>query len=165
MEIKQLKVSDSESLVKIRLESLRNNPEAYSSSYEEVKVQPLELHESRLQSQESFTFGAFDEEQLIGTVALVKENRQKLRHRANIVSMYVIPTKRRLGVGMKLLQAAIEKARILDNIEQLHLTVASENKSAVQLYAQAGFEEYGTEKKALKIDNNYVDVKYMVLYL
>jgi ribosomal protein S18 acetylase RimI-like enzyme len=152
--------------MKIRLKALRNNPEAFGSSYEEEKDRPVELYRQRLTSDESFTYGAFHHNQLVGTVTLVKEKYFKFRHRANIVAMYVTPENRSKGIGRLLLVEAINQAKTIGKIEQLNLSVVTTNKPAKKLYTSLGFEVYGTEKRALKLDERtYLDEHHMVLFL
>ncbi|MCT8138304.1 GNAT family N-acetyltransferase [Anaerobacillus sp. CMMVII] len=165
MEIRKLNPSDAKQYVKLRLEALRMNPEAFGSSYEEEKDNPIELYEGRLRSETSYHFGAFVHEQLIGVVSLVKETKQKFRHRANIFAMYVTPSKRGCGIGKGLMQRAIETAKDLDEVEQLHLSVVTTNESARKLYLSLGFNVYGYDKRALNINNLYFDEEHMVKFL
>ncbi|MCP3033061.1 GNAT family N-acetyltransferase [Halobacillus sp. A1] len=139
---------------------------AWAASYEEERKQPLELYEGRLEAAvSSITFGAFDHSKLVGIVTVVRENKLKLRHRSNIVSMYVTKGFRENGIGKALLEEALQHVRKVYQSEQLYLTVASINKAAKTLYSSAGFEHFGTDTNALKIDDHYIDVDHMVLYL
>ncbi|MBZ5752439.1 GNAT family N-acetyltransferase [Metabacillus rhizolycopersici] len=165
MEIKILKPTDAENYRRIRLEALQNSPEAFASSYEEEKDQPVEKYKNNFQSKDSFTFGAFESGKLVGVVTLVKEKLYKLRHRANIIAMYVTSGKRGFGIGKALLSEAIKKANCLEGIEQVYLTVVTTNESAKRLYSSIGFEAFGSEKRALKLDNTYFDEEHMVLFL
>jgi ribosomal protein S18 acetylase RimI-like enzyme len=165
MDIRLLKRLDAENYRNFRLEALQNNPESFGSSYEEEKENTLETYKSRFQSDESFTFGAFENEKLIGIVTLVKENKFKLKHKANIFSVYVSPEKRGIGIGKCLMEKAIKKAKDLEGIEQISLTVVTTNKSAKKLYKSLGFEVFGREKRALKVDHTYFDEEHMVLFL
>ena len=147
MEIRLLKPSDAESYLRIRLEALQNSSEAFATSYKEEKDQSAEKYKSRFQSKESFTFGAFEKGKLIGAITLVKEKLFKLRHRANIVAMYVSPEKRGSGIGKALVVEAINKANDLEGVEQVYLTVVTTNQSAKKLYSSMGFKVFGTEKE------------------
>ena len=60
MEIRLLNPLDAEKYLDLRLGALQNSPEAFASSYEEEKDQPVERYKTRFQSEDSFTFGAFD---------------------------------------------------------------------------------------------------------
>jgi RimJ/RimL family protein N-acetyltransferase len=166
LEIRQLNSQDAGKYLNIRLEALQKNPEAFASSYQEEKNQSVEKYINRFQSpQESITFGAFVEFELVGVVTLVKEKALKLRHRANIVAMYVTPEKRGYGIGKALIKKTIQKAKRIAGIEQIYLTVVTTNESARKLYSTIGFEVFGTEKRALKFDNTYFDEDHMVLFL
>jgi RimJ/RimL family protein N-acetyltransferase len=45
------------------------------------------------------------------------------------------------------------------------LTVVASNVAARRLYSAAGFEEYGLERRALKVGDEYYDEVLMVLPL
>lgn len=57
----------------------------------------------------------------------------------------------------------IERAKHLDGLEQIKLTVVSENHPAKKLYKSLGFEVYGIERNALKFNGQYYDEDLMVL--
>jgi len=166
MEIRRLGAQDAEIYLTIRLKALRNNPEAFGSSFEEEKDRPVEMYGQRLESDDSYTYGAFQNNQLVGTVTLIKEKYVKFRHRANIVGMYVAPESRGAGIGRLLLVEAINQAKTIGEIEQLILSVVTTNEPAKKLYTSLGFEVFGTEKRALKLDErSYLDEHHMVLFL
>ncbi|WP_223703582.1 GNAT family N-acetyltransferase [Sutcliffiella deserti] len=163
--IKLLTPDDAANYRKLRLEALNNSPEAFSSSYEEEKEYPLETFKNRMNFQHIFTFGAFDEKRLIGTVTLICETKAKIKHRAHIVAMYVGAEHRKSGIGRALMKEAIGKAKGLGEIEQLHLSVMATNEPAKKLYQSLGFTTYGVDKKGLKIEGTYYDEELMVLEL
>ena len=166
MDIRQLIPSDAEEYLSIRFEALNESPYAFASSYEEEKGNTAEIYKNSFYIPENtFTFGAFEDSTLIGVVTLVREQLFKLRHRANIVAMYIKPEKRGNGIGRALLASVIEKAENLDNVEQIYLSVVTTNESAKQLYLSSGFEVFGKEKRALKFGHTYYDEEHMVLFL
>lgn len=165
MKIKRLTPLDAEAYLAIRLKALQNNPEAFGSSYEEEKDQPVEKYILRFQSSDSITLGAFVDDQLVGVVTLFRESLVKLQHRANIIAMYVAPEQRGLGIGKSLMVEAIQVANDWASVEQVYLTLVTTNEPAKKLYASLGFEVFGTEKKALKVNDTYYDEEHMVLFL
>lgn len=165
MEIRELGLQDVEAYFQIRLEALSKNPEAFGSSYEEERKETADKYKDRFQSTDSFTYGAFDDTKLVGVITLLTEKRMKLKHRSTIVAMYVTSDMRGKGIAKALMNEAINKARTLDGIEQIHLTVVSSNVAAKKLYTSLGFELYGIEKRALKMNQTYLDEDLMVLFL
>lgn len=165
MEIRLLRPNDAEIYKEIRLEGLKKNPEAFGSSYEEEAGRPSEVYGERFKGDNSFHFGAFENGKLIGVVSLVRETGLKVNHRSNIYAMYVTESWGQNGVGKCLVGKAVEKARSWDGVEQIHLAVMSENIPAKKLYASFGFEVYGKERHALKIDGKYYDEDLMALFL
>ncbi|HZS02139.1 MAG TPA: GNAT family N-acetyltransferase [Chloroflexota bacterium] len=165
MEIRQLTHADAAEYRQLRLRGLREDPEAFGTTYDEELARPLTLIQERLRgSAGGFTLGAFDGT-LIGVVTLVREVRAKSRHRATVIGMYVAAEVRGRGVGRALLVAACARARQIDGLEQLHLAVVTTNAPARHLYRSLGFQAYGLEPRALKLGDRYWDEELMVLYL
>jgi ribosomal protein S18 acetylase RimI-like enzyme len=167
MEVRLLTPADAEAYWEMRLEALKNHPEAFATSYEEAlqRKNPIEQVASRLKGEGDFTFGAFEDNILVGAVTLVQDQITKMKHRANIFAMYVRPDSRRSGAGKALVTAAINHAKEITEIIKLNLTVVSSNEKAKKLYTSLGFTSYGVEEKALKVDETYYDEELMVLFL
>jgi len=159
--ILQLSPADAASFSELRLEGLRLNPEAFGSTYDFEKDQPLERYTGWLTI--SAVFGASQNSQLIGTASFTQLSGQKDSHKGWLRAMYVHPAARRSGAGRQLVQAIIDHAR--QKIEQLQLTVVSTNQPALRLYQSFGFQQYGLEKNALKHNNQYSDEILMSLDL
>ncbi|MGD6993195.1 N-acetyltransferase family protein [Sutcliffiella horikoshii] len=165
MEIRKLTPTDAENYRTIRLEALKNKPEAFSSSYEDEIDYSVEKYRGRFNNDHTYTFGAFKGDNLVGTVTLICETKKKIKHRATIVAMYVKPDQRKLGVGKALMNEAINKAKDLKEIEQIYLAVTVGNEPAKLLYTSLGFVTYGVDKNGLKIKDTYFDEEMMVLML
>ncbi|HEX5564189.1 MAG TPA: GNAT family N-acetyltransferase [Sporosarcina sp.] len=167
MEIRKLIPKDAEAYLKIRLQALQDCPEAFGSSFEEEKEDTAEKYRTRFSThQPVITFGAFDEEEhLMGVVTLRREHLMKLKHRANVVAMYVKKEKWGAGVGKALLDVLLTEVRSVSGLEQIYLTVVTTNERAIRLYKSAGFEVFATENRALKVGADYFDEHHMVLFL
>lgn len=164
MKIKKILVKDCELYHALRLKALKECPEAFSSSYEEEVDMSIDSIQKRLRHKDYVTLGAYDNDQLVGMVTLLHEPRKKTKQNGRIVSMFVDANYRKQGVGHKLLDKIIAKARD-KKIENLFLTVTKENYLAINLYQHYGFVTYGVEKRAIKIDDTYYDNNLMGLYL
>jgi len=168
MNIRLLDESDAQLYHVVRLRALKNDPDSFGSTYEQEVVRPLEKFAERIQhTANKFTLGCFDDSQsLIGIVNFAHEDRLKTAHKGNIYGMYVEPGFRGQGIGRSLLLALIEKAtKECEGLEQIHLTVVSNNEPAKRLYTSRGFEVYGVEPHALKSNGHYLDEDLMMLKL
>lgn len=167
MEIRLLTAADASAYWELRLEALQQNPEAFGSSYEEAieRQSPVEKVANNLSTEGNYTYGAFENEQLVGMLTLLGEQSLKLKHRANILAVYVSPSVRGLGAGKALLTSAIENAKSIEWMEKLNLSVVSSNKPAKQLYEKFGFQVFGVEEKALKVADTYYTEEHMTLIL
>ena len=167
MLIRKLTEDDIDALWNLRLRALKDNPEAFGSTYEETLQRGQESFRQRLRQPhaETFYIGAFEEESLVGMVGFFRENGLKGQHKGYIISMYTAPEQRGKGVGKALVAEAIAQARMIPEVEQLHLAVVTTNTAARQLYQSLGFEVYGLEPRALKLGDQYWDEELMILRL
>lgn len=160
-QIRLLTSADAPAYRDIRLEGLRQNPEAFASTFEDEHGQPLDWFADRIK--QSPIFGAVLAQELVGVVGLRAHTDAKQRHKAMIWGMYVRPAARQHGIGERLIEAAVAHAPC--HIEQLQLCVVTENEAARRLYAKAGFIEYGHQINALKYGGRYYDDILMVKFL
>jgi ribosomal protein S18 acetylase RimI-like enzyme len=165
MHIRQLTEADVEIYRALRLYCLREAPHAFTNSYEEFSQRPLDSIAQQLRGQENFILGAFEDEQLAGMVGFYRETALKLRHKGNIVSLYVRPEYRTRGLARALLVEAIARARRLPDFKQLLLGVVVTQTTAKRLYESLGFTVYGREPRAVKIGNEYFVEEFMLLKL
>ena len=167
MRIRTLEPSDVELFYSIRLRGLRENPEAFGSTFAEESAMPAEERRSRFHcTDENFVLGALGEVgQLIGVAGFYRAAHLKLRHKGFVWGMYVSPESRGRGVGRALLSSVIERGRALPGLEQICLDVVTVNEAARGLYLSQGFQVYALERMAMKQDGRYYDLEHMVLRL
>src|SRR4051812_17105800 len=103
MIVKRLTIDDAIDFKEIRLQALKNNPEAFASTYEAEVNKTIEEIKRKMPINNSFILGCYQEKELIGIVYLYHEERVKVRHKAFVRSMYVKPEYRGKGVGKLLL--------------------------------------------------------------
>ncbi|MBR0718767.1 GNAT family N-acetyltransferase [Bradyrhizobium liaoningense] len=159
--IRLLTQADAPLYRQIRLEALAANPEAFASTLERERDMPVAWFEERLATSE--VFGAFSEQKLVGFAGFRRQDGTKIAHKAVLWGMYVQPAARGVGVGKSLVEAVVAHAAA--RVEQLQLTVVSENAGALRLYESAGFVAYGREVQGLKQNGRYFDEILMTLFL
>jgi hypothetical protein len=59
----------------------------------------------------------------------------------------------------------LQTARTVDGLERVVLTVTQTPSPARELYLSLGFQPFGIEPKALKLDGRHINEEYMVLEL
>ncbi|WP_219835545.1 GNAT family N-acetyltransferase [Paenibacillus sp. R14(2021)] len=168
MYIRVLQPDDTEIYWQLRLKATKENPESFSSSFEELVDTPNLVIQDRLKSSDSqFVMGAFaDSGELIGILGFQQELSKKFRHKGVLSGMYVDQGSQGQGVGRQLLSRMIEHIETETEIEQLNLAVAEHNKSAKRLYETFGFTTYGLEINAMKLDEHtFVNGEYMAKQL
>ena len=163
MLVRPLAEPDFDAWWRLRLRMLKEHPDAFGGSYEEAVSGGVERQRERFLQPNAFILGAFDGETLVGTVGCVQQQPAKVRHKAFIWGMYVAPEARGRGVGRALMEAAIARARQWPEVEQIHLAVVTTNEVARRLYRSLGFEVYGVEPAALKVDGRDLDEEHMLL--
>lgn len=161
-----LNPADAPAYQALRLQALRDAPEAFTSSFEEEHLRPLLVAEQRLAPASSTRFwGVFDDAGLLlGMVGLERERRVKNEHKGTVVAMCVAPAAQGRGVGAALLAALLDHARET-GLTQLALTVTEGNITALRLYQRAGFVAFGTEPRAIRVDGRYLGKVHMALNL
>lgn len=164
MDIRRLQPADAAAYQHFRLRGLREHPEAFTSAYEEVLLQPLSTPEKRLASPDEKVWGAFVEGALAGMIGLNHEKRLKNRHKATLVGMYVADEFSGRGMGRALVTAVLQEARRC-GVELIVLTVTEGNRPACALYTRAGFSSFGVEPDAIRVNGVSHGKQHMFLQL
>ena len=153
-----LHAEDAALLRTFRLESFKHFPLAFATSWEEESS----ITESQLQSwiQRNTIYGAFIDEQLVGSVGFFQQDCLKEAHRGTLFGMGVLPEYQRRGIGGSLMSSLLKDAK--EKVLQISLSVESSNQEAVRFYQRHGFKIYSTEPRSLKMDDRFYD-KYLML--
>lgn len=160
--IKRLSTEWAERFRTIRLEALKLHPRNYSHTFAQENAWPLERYVHYLE--QSYVFGVLHKEkELVGIGALIPFESPLLAHKARIGNVYLQQAHRGQGIGRRLIEHMIASAH--EYVEQIYIEVAADNHVAHRLYESLGFEQYGYEKHAAKLDGAYIDDILMVRFV
>jgi ribosomal protein S18 acetylase RimI-like enzyme len=163
--IRTLNTADAAAFQALRLAATIDSPAAIWPTYEEqAGLSPDQIETIVTPSDTQVVYGVFAHDTLIGIAGLRRETFSKVSHKGTVWGVFVAPSARGAGAARMLLNALIAHAREA-GIEQLHLLVNTENTSAQALYRCAGFETYGIEPRALRVNGRYYDEAHMLLRL
>jgi ribosomal protein S18 acetylase RimI-like enzyme len=154
LKVRRLEANDVTAFRELRLEGLKNHPEAFGSSWEDEADRPPAWWAERLEMN-TVLGGWIDDSPLLGMAGFRTNTAAKLRHKGLLWGMYVRPAARGTGLAAALVQGIIERAQGV--VEDICLTVVVSNTAAYRLYSAAGFEQYGLERRALKVGDLYYD--------
>ena len=109
----------------------------------------------------AFTSGG----ELVASVCLIPETRQSVRHKASLAALFVHPSWQHQGIGTRLVNETLQRARQMPELMLVRLVVDSKNTDAISLFEKAGFFTYGREPHARRVLEHYHDQSYMLRFL
>lgn len=127
----------------VRLRALQDSPLAFGSTYAKESALSDSDWEGRAvkwNNGRSAGFVAMDGQTPCGLVAVLLDEQEKTH--AQLVSMWVAPTHRRLGTGQLLVSKVISWC-IEKRVNLLKLSVTSNNDVATRFYERLGFARTG----------------------
>jgi ribosomal protein S18 acetylase RimI-like enzyme len=160
--VRRLRRADAPTYHTLRLEGFIRHPLQFRVAPEDESNLSIEAVADRLER--TFVAGGFEGEELVGVGGLTRFDGAKLRHRALLWGMYVSDRGRGRGLADELMLVLLSEARA-QMIEQVVLTVVADNDRARRFYQRWGFSVYGTEPRAIKVGDSYLDEALMVCRL
>lgn len=151
-EIRRLTVEDLSLWRQIRLEALRDSPEAFGSTYEDESTLGLAGWQTKWENWTCSPGGgvwvALIDREAAGLVGGVCD--REVAGRVWLISMWVSPKARRRGIGRALVESVIAWAKT-QGLNEIRLQVTSNNPAAQKLYELIGFKlTDGSEAHARK---------------
>ncbi|MFX0132917.1 MAG: GNAT family N-acetyltransferase [Candidatus Hodarchaeota archaeon] len=160
-EVKKLSSERWKEYRDLRLEALKSDPIAFSSSYEEEK----NITEDEWKKRINNALLAFSNDKLVGIIVYIINNKNKTKHIANIFGVYVKKEYRRQGIGKKMIENALKIIQKNVIVSKIKLGVNPELKAAVKLYEKCGFNIVGRLKNELKVDGKFYDELIMEKFI
>ncbi len=132
----------------LRLEALRESPQAFGSNYQDQQARPDSFWQGRLaeaaKGEQSWLLFARAGDRLLGMIGAVREEPEGPLTVATIISVYVRPEARGRGVSNRLMQAILDTLKEA-GIQKALLGVVTEQAAALHLYQRFGFTSYHSE--------------------
>ena len=157
VDIRPARIDDMPAFRPLRLQALRDHPEAFSADYEVHKAA------DNANWGRYFDFGenaiihfAFQAKNLIGMTGVRLDTSPKTKHNANIWGVYLLPTWRGHGIARALIHDCCDWARERGALIA-RLGVTTTNQSARRCYESCGFKITGTDPKAILVDGRFYD--------
>jgi ribosomal protein S18 acetylase RimI-like enzyme len=147
----------------IRLEALRSEPAAYSSSFEETLARSDEHWQQRLASDHSVHLLARAQSRPIGMVGGYLGSDEGDESVAVVFGMYVAREYRGRGIGRLLLSSLIDRLSAFPQICTIRLGVTETQDPARALYESMGFQVIGKTEEGIVVDDRQVDELIMEL--
>ncbi|MGA2875015.1 MAG: GNAT family N-acetyltransferase [Nitrososphaerales archaeon] len=141
----------------LRLESLKSDPSAFGTSFEEEEI----LTEAEWKRRMKNVLFAVSEDMSVGMIGYLFNERVKKKHIAELIGVYVTANHRGEGIGTKMLESALSSIRKNKAIVKVQLLVNPEQRAAVNVYEKFGFVVIGVLKKELKVGRKFYDVLFM----
>lgn len=151
MHVTRLVASDAQRYRALMLHAYATAPDAYTSTPEERAAEPESWWVRRIADAKGLSeaYGAFIDDDLVGTVTVEFAAKPKTRHKAHLIGMFVSEAARGLGAGRALVHAALSAASARPGVLVVTLTVTEGNLPAVALYESCGFSSFGIEPMAI----------------
>lgn len=160
-EIRKLPQSKWKDYREIRLEGLKNDPEAFASSYEEE----LEFGEDVWKRRMPNVIFALVNGITAGVITCIAGHREKVKHTSDIFGFYVRKEYRNRGIGSMLLEAAISNIREDPEVKKINLSVSSTQVAAISLYQKTGFVKVGEATDQFLVNGKFSNEVFMELML
>jgi GNAT superfamily N-acetyltransferase len=139
--VRRIRPSEGDRLREIRLRALRDAPGAFASTFEAESSRPaaawVDAATARSAGKSAATFVAEIGPDWVGLIGAFRASEES--ELVELVSMWVAPPCRRLGVALTLIEEVVSWARSTGG-KAVALWVARGNDGAMAAYQRAGFE-------------------------
>ena len=144
----------------LRLEGLKESPLAFGKTYEEEVAIEDDIWKDRLirtQKGELWHFFAKHEDTCVGMIGGYRDPLKKFNHIVHIVSVYVRPEFRGMGIGKKLFTEFMNAVQKDTTVKKVKLMVVDSQDAAKHMYEAAGFRQVGIQQQELHHEGVYYD--------
>jgi ribosomal protein S18 acetylase RimI-like enzyme len=163
--IRTTAAADGAALRELRLESLKNFPANYGTSYEDTVLHTVASWEERAAKStgdgvEAIHIAVDTTGHLVGMTGIWCATSPKEKHASMIWGVYVRPAWQGLHVAEALVTASVNWAAKRGQ-SFVKLTVNSQNAPAIRCYQRCGFETYGLDPSSIR--HNGIDYDELLM--
>ena len=163
VEVRQLGAADAEAFSELRKVLTADNPVPMGLTMEEELSRTIQSFRDQLAAPApNAAFGMFVDGQLRACSAVAWTRFPSSRHKAQLWGCFVHPSFRKIGLGRRIVERALQHARD-EGVRRVNLTVYLPNESAVGLYDSLGFVPSGVELEAVYLNDHFHDGQNMTL--
>lgn len=156
---------DAAAFRELRLEALREHPEAFGADYTDQAARPIETWEESVRrgagNDLGITYVAVAGQTLAGMVGIFRGDYVKMQHSGTIWGVYVRPAWRGAGLADALIAACLNWARGM-RMRLVRLNVVTTNAAAIRCYIRCGFSVCGVEPEVVHVNGTYYDELSMI---
>lgn len=144
----KLKEKDWQVLKNIRLESLREEPDAFNSKHEEVGTYADGYWQEKLRDENLIFAVAVAEDRVVGVMSVDTREEDGV---AAVHGAYVNKDYRRARIGKRLLEFLIIETIKINGIKKMRLWVRDMQLAAIRLYLGCGFRFVDIEDQGMRV--------------
>lgn len=145
----------------LRLEALKSEPTAFSSSYEEEKPRPEKAWRERVKNH----LFVMADGKPVGLAGFFRNQHIKTSHVCEMYGVYLRKEYRGQGTGKRLVEAVMAEIQRLKGIKIIEVGVNPTQKVAKKLYQKHGFKTVAHFKGWMFINGKYYDALIMEKHL
>ncbi len=160
--IERLSKQDWQRLKSLRMRSVADAPAAFGTSQESMIACTDQFWSAQVENMACFVVGRLTQEgeEDLGLVRGAHD-LESIEH-VWLLGMWIDPTARGQGLGLRLGQAVIDWARALDEVSTVKLEVAHDNKPAIILYERLGFKATAHGQRDSGVQPKNIVYQYLV---
>ena len=169
MKISRITPNDYDQFYALRLESLETCPEEFATDAEAWKNASRDTINKMLVASEeradAHILGAWEDDTLVGMIGANRNLRPTVKHKSTLWGLYVTSAHRRRGIGSALLDEVVKVLKGEPELRLIRAVVTITSREALSLLEKKGFQVYGQEPEAKRLNDQFLDQVYMWLSL
>ena len=157
LKITQLAPADWKLFCSLRLQAIQEVPSGFADTLTET----LRISEEEWRRRLTLPFGRVFigkiNNTVVGMLAVTFFEKTKLRHRAKLLSYFVLPTERGKGIGEQLMLHVLAWLQKRPTIVKVESSVNEGREASLRAHLKCGFKLIGKAHKEIRIGKKFYD--------